>query len=388
MGATPQSAGLVGLVPAPELGQTDLFLRSDGTWSSPSAIDHFVLTIENKNHKSHYDLILEAIENLDCISGDIIIIKDLISNNKWQYVAYVFDNGNWHAMDGNYNAENVYFDEDLITTTEIGNITLTDGKAVIATAGKNLKEVFETIFVKEENPTIVDPYIILTCKEAKVYEVGTVIKPTYSASLNSGTYSFGPATGVTVTGWSIVDSNGNGSVNNSGEFVDFIVKDNIDYSITATAMYSNGNIPLTNLGNKYPEGAIKAGSTTITQKLVSGFRKSFYGTVANKDELTSDLIRSLVHYDTQLMPKASVKVNLPIGALKMIFAYPANLPDLESIKDTNGFEANILNSFKKEIMKIEGNNHYEPIDYKVYTIEFANPYSTANYYTFTVGEED
>ncbi len=264
MGATPQSAGLVGLVPAPELGQTDLFLRSDGTWSSPSAIDHFVLTIENKNHKSHYDLILEAIENLDCISGDIIIIKDLISNNKWQYVAYVFDNGNWHAMDGNYNAENVYFDEDLITTTEIGNITLTDGKAVIATAGKNLKEVFETIFVKEENPTIVDPYIILTCKEAKAYEVGTVIKPTYSASLNSGTYSFGPATGVTVTGWSIVDSNGNGSVNNSGEFVDFIVKDNIDYSITATAMYSNGNIPLTNLGNKYPEGAIKAGSTTIT----------------------------------------------------------------------------------------------------------------------------
>ena len=46
MGATPQSAGLVGLVPAPELGRTDLFLRSDGTWSSPSAIDHFVLTIE------------------------------------------------------------------------------------------------------------------------------------------------------------------------------------------------------------------------------------------------------------------------------------------------------------------------------------------------------
>jgi hypothetical protein len=42
-------------------------------------------------------------------------------------------------MDGNYNAENVYFDEDLITTSAVGNITLTNGSATIAAAGKNLK---------------------------------------------------------------------------------------------------------------------------------------------------------------------------------------------------------------------------------------------------------
>jgi hypothetical protein len=156
VGATQQSSGKVGLVPAPKSGQTELFLRSDGTWALPSAIanSHLVLTLENKDHSTHTDLILAAAGNIDAASGDIIIIKDLIINDKWQYTAYVYDNGVWRAMDGNYNAENVYFDEDLITTTAIGNITLEDGSAVISTAGKNLKQVFETIYVKEREPKI------------------------------------------------------------------------------------------------------------------------------------------------------------------------------------------------------------------------------------------
>jgi hypothetical protein len=55
-------------------------------------------------------------------------------------------------MDGNYDASNVYFSEDLMTTTAIGNIKLTGGQAIIPAAGKNLKELFESIYVKEENP--------------------------------------------------------------------------------------------------------------------------------------------------------------------------------------------------------------------------------------------
>jgi hypothetical protein len=30
-------------------------------------------------------------------------------------------------MDGNYDAENIFFSEDLVTTTPIGNIELTNG---------------------------------------------------------------------------------------------------------------------------------------------------------------------------------------------------------------------------------------------------------------------
>ena len=62
---------------------------------------------------------------------DIFVVKTLISGDKYSFTAYVYNGTAWAAMDGNYNAENVYFDEDLLTTSEIGNITLTNGQATI-----------------------------------------------------------------------------------------------------------------------------------------------------------------------------------------------------------------------------------------------------------------
>lgn len=46
VGATTTSSGLAGLVPAPEANQTDLFLKSDGTWGQPS-VNHTILTLTN-----------------------------------------------------------------------------------------------------------------------------------------------------------------------------------------------------------------------------------------------------------------------------------------------------------------------------------------------------
>lgn len=92
-------------------------------------------------------------------SGDIAIIKRVIASEKYEYTAYVYNGISWCAMDGNYNAENVYFDKDLVTTSAIGNITLTNGQATIAAAGKNLKQVFDTIFVKEKNPSVTQPSV-------------------------------------------------------------------------------------------------------------------------------------------------------------------------------------------------------------------------------------
>ena len=37
-GATTSAAGTRGLVPAPNAGETNLYLRSDGTWSSPDVM--------------------------------------------------------------------------------------------------------------------------------------------------------------------------------------------------------------------------------------------------------------------------------------------------------------------------------------------------------------
>ena len=58
----------------------------------------------------------------------------------------------WAAMDGNYNAENVYFDENILITTAVGNIGLTNGQGTIPAAGKNIKQVFEALWANNCTP--------------------------------------------------------------------------------------------------------------------------------------------------------------------------------------------------------------------------------------------
>lgn len=375
------------MVPAPEANQIDLFLKSDGTWAKPF-IDHTILTLENTDQSIHSDMIIEATDGLESVSGDIVIIKDLISEGKWQYTAYVFDNSEWHAMDGNYNAENVYFDEDLITTTAVGNITLTDGQATIAAAGKNLKQVFETIFVKEENPKTTKPSVNLTFTNAKAYEVGTQVAPTYSATFNSGKYSYNTSTGVTVNSWEVTNSDGDVLTTDKGSFSLMTITDDTSYTVTAKANYSDGIIPSTNLGNDYTDGQILASSASSTKGPMTGYRKTFYGTLeAKEDVMDSSDIRGLSSTDKGSVNGDSVLVNIPVGALRVVFAYPATLNDLSSVTDTNGLGAEILSGFSMTTIDVKGHNGYEAKSYKVYYIDYANPNDNANSYTFTISEE-
>ena len=112
---------------------------------------------------THYEGVREGEETDDAViervldgaspnKDDIFVIKTLISGENYSYKAYVYNGTAWAAMDGNYNAESVYFDEDLVTTSAIGNITLTNGQATIPSTGKNLKEVFNAHLRAGEEP--------------------------------------------------------------------------------------------------------------------------------------------------------------------------------------------------------------------------------------------
>ncbi len=293
-------------------------------------------------------------------------------------------------MDGNYNAENVYFDKDLITTSEIGHISLTDGQATIAAAGKNLKEVFDTIFVQEKNPKIVQPSLSLTFAQGKEYEVGNTITTSYSATFKPGSYEFGPATGIIPTSWEVSDTEGNTALTAAATLGDILITDDLNYSISATAYYGAGSIPQTNLKNKYNEGQILAGSVSSTTTIpMTGYRSGFYGAITEKkDNLTSEDIRNLTSSNGTIKPGDKFNVNIPIGAYKIVFAYPANLPKVSSIIDINGLYSQILNSFTEIELLVSGANDYTPIKYRVYYIDFANAYDASNVFMFTIGEED
>ena len=126
---------------------------------------------------------------------DVAVVKRLINGDKYQHTAYVYNGTDWAAMDGNYNAENVYFDENIMITTAVGNIELENGSAEIPAAGKNLKQVFESLWTKENyNPTVSNPTISLTIDTSSVEgEVGTTFTaPTATVTaMTFGSFQFG-----------------------------------------------------------------------------------------------------------------------------------------------------------------------------------------------------
>jgi hypothetical protein len=92
------------------------------------------------------------------------------------------------------------------------------------------------------------------------FEVGTEITPKYYAEFFPGGYTYGPDTNISVIEWSIFD-NVTGhtfiaeNVNQiSGVLPKLEIEDDTYYDISLSALYSEGTIPLTNLGNEYLKG--------------------------------------------------------------------------------------------------------------------------------------
>ena len=335
-----------------------------------------------------------AAADAEAVQGDVFVVKALIATGKYSYTAYVYDGANWAAMDGNYSAENVYFANDLTYTANIGVLSVpSSGSGTIAAAGKNVKDVFASILAKEKNPTATQPAVTVTCEQLGAYEVGTSVTPSYSASLSAGSYTYGPATGITATGWSV--SNGTATKSEAtGSFDALTVADNTNYSITATATHDEGASPVTNLGNEYAAGKIAAGSKSGTAyknasnksvTKITGYRNSFYGTLEAKDgELNSALVRGLGKSNKALAAGNSFSVSIPVGAIRVVFAYPATLRDVNSVQDVNGMNAEIKSAFTKSVVSVEGANGYDAIDYKVYVMDMAKANDAANTYKVTI----
>ena len=315
--------------------------------------------------------------------GDMAIVKSAIGEVT-TYTAYVYNDSKWQAMNGNYNANNVYFDKDLFTTKEIGYITLENGSAHIPSTGKNLTDTWEQIFVKEQNPTVTQPAVSFTQVTTGSFEVGTSVTPSYDAKMSAGSYSYGPATGLTAKSWNVNLRKGNTSVQNKTTakdiFTAIVLADGDSYTINAEASYDDAAVPVTNKGNAYAAGQIKAGKVSKTSGTISCYRNTFYGTTANKDSLDSPTIRALNKTGKALKAGDSVTIALPVGAVRVVFAYPATLRDITSVKDINGLNAEIVSAFKKETITVAGAGNDAGISYKVFTTEFAAPIEAANSY--------
>lgn len=282
-------------------------------------------------------------------------------------------------------------DEISALDEEIGSeIKVTQAVGALATnktfdATTKLKDILKQMLQKEMQPTVTQPSVSLTFSSAKAYEVGTKITPSYSAKLNAGSYSYGPATGITATSWSVSATGVEDSITTAtGSFPEITVTEDMNYKITAVATHGAGADPVTNLGN--PADASKkiaAGTKSATSGSITGFRSFFYGTkTTGLDSYDSAAVRALTNGNAKAEPNKQFNITILAGTKQVVIAVPA-ARSLKSVINVGLSRGEVADTFVASTVDVEGANGHAAAPYKVYVFNSSTALD-ANTYEVTL----
>ena len=351
-------------------------------------------------------------ENAEKQDGDIAIVKAVIADGKYSYTSYVYEasldvegstSHGWSAMDGNYSAANVYLKDKIILAgdygkdsrndkiTSIGNLRIGDEIA----AGTSLQSLFMDMLSQRLQPSStptapaasITLYIDGATKKvaAKAVEVGTSISPSYTASLSSGSYTYGPSTGIVASSYSVsstgrktvdgatADTTEDSATTATGAFDAFVVDDDTSYKLNVSIPHNAGAVAQDNLGGESnPKVQISAGTKTATSGTISGYRAWFCGykngtnALDDATAITGAQVRALGN-----SANGSWKSSMDVAQMKqMFFAAPAGKGYKPVIKDASTTAPQTVQG--PITVSVEGANGFDAIDYDVWYVANAS----------------
>ena len=408
----PEGGGIPGLYDVYTINYTD---GTTSTFKVYNGKDGSSADYEQRAPQIFQASSFESLPTTNVYIGDFGIVKVQFGNNNQSHTAYIYTENGWAAMDGNYSADNVYFDEDLLVTTKIGTIqTLTNGQATLSAKGKTLKQVFSSLIAERKNPSATLPSgaVELTNYENGNYlvEVGETITPTWKTTFSAGSYTYGPATGVTSTQAKVyLSTNSNsssiisaGEMNGkTGSLSALTIEDSttkhyakVDYGWT-----QGTSVPKDNFGDDYTNASknlpIQAASNKvdISTYYIQGYRKAFFGSRVSPIELNSYNIRSLA--DNTNSFNSSFTIAIDQGATQVVIAVPPGRV-VKKVEDNGAFGQDILEAFDTYLgssgIKVGGadatssNIGGYALYYNVYVYNPSTPLGT-NTYTVILGDE-
>lgn len=355
-------------------------------------------------------------------SGSIAIVRSTISDEytkddvvvpaRYSYTAYVYDEGIWCAMDGNYDASNVYFDSDLTYTATIGALKLGSGKSsdTYAAKGKSLEEVIKRLLAETIAPTIKQPSYTLDSITANVgtsVEVGTnVTQLQWNASFSDGTYSYksveAPTTtaaGCTATYSMSCDKDGSTTTPTAQDGTWILTT---PFQVTKTTAETVGTIdtecvisdsprtPVNNIGEEV-DGQIKGKTVTASKSFsVTGYRAWFCG-YKNGDNAIKNPETGAA--DATLITGAQVRAlgnsangswvtSMDVAQLQqMFFAAPKGSGYKPSVADSKTTAPQTV--LGPITVSVEGANGFDAIDYDVWYVN--NTSAASGTATLTIG---
>lgn len=239
------------------------------------------------------------------------------------------------------------------------------GSVTIESEDMSLAQLLESAFAEEKQPSITQPSATISCPQAKAYEVGTKVTPTYTTSFKAGSYQYGPATGITADSYSVTDGvTEEPQTGVTGTFPEVTVTDGMNYKLTATVHHTAGAKPLTNLGNPATSDGIAAGNVTANSGSITGYRAWFFGTSSSDITLDSASIRGLTNKGA-CSAGAKNDLVIPEGTIAVVIAVPQGR-SVTKVADDNAFGTDIFSSFVKSEVQVEGANGYTAQTYQVY----------------------
>ena len=318
-------------------------------------------------------------------NGDTAVLVKVISGDKKSYTAFVYDNA-WKAMDGNYNASNVYFDKDLTYTVQFGTLAKPSGSGTFSAAGKNVEQVLSSLMAQEANPSKSNPAVSFSAQGGfGTFEIGTKKNLTYTAALSAGSYTYGPATGITAQTWEVSCTGVSGTKSTATGTFENVVAEATAKKITAKATYNEGAVPVTNLGNPYPAGKIAAGTASKDSNELKGVRYMFWGPMTDADmALNSANIRALAHKQASGTGTLGT-FGAGAGAKKVVVAVPAGRK-ITKVLMPSALNADVTALFVKQGSQssVEGAEGYTAAAYDVYVYQPAS-IDAGETYSVTIG---
>ncbi len=338
-----------------------------------------------ENEETDITAITRVVGATELHVGDTAIVKRVISGDKTSYTAYVYDS-EWKAMDGNYRADNVYFDDDITYTVAIGTLAKPSGSAKFAAKGKNVEQVLSSLMAQEANPSKSNPAVSFSAQGGfGTFEIGTKKNLTYTAALSTGSYTYGPATGIIAQTWEVSCTGVTGTKSTATGTFESVVAEATAKKITAKATYNEGTVPVTNLGNPYPAGKIVAGTASKDSGELKGVRYMFWGPMTEADAaLNSANIRALAHKDAT-GAKTLGTFGAGAGAKKVIVAVPAGRK-ITKVLMPSALNADVTALFVKQGSQssVEGAEGYTAAAYDVYVYQPAS-IDAGETYSVTIG---
>lgn len=329
--------------------------------------------------------ILRVVGDAEVHTGDTAIVKRVITGDKISHTAYVYNGTNWAACDGNYRADNVYFDDDITYTVAIGTLAQPSGSATFNARGKNVEQVFASLMAKEANPSKTNPAVTIG-KQTNfgTFEIGTKKNLGYGATLSAGSYTYGPDTGITAQTWEVSCTGVTDKKTTATGTFENIVAEATAKKITAKATYNEGAVPVTNLGNPYPDGKIIAGSASKDSANFVGVRYMFWGPMTTDAAINSAAVRALAH-NKATDTGALNTFGAGAGAVKVVVAVPSDRKITKVIMPS-ALNADVTALFVKQstTVPVNGANDYAAAAYNIYVYQPAS-IDAGETYTVTIG---